>query len=182
MTRLLTGPRRRAIDICAGFQRSSFFMRLSRQPHALWVSDWPRHADTPSTECCMVELKAAGFVWDLVPHRNLLYLDLSLEEYERLLQQLPLRPPYLPSQESLHQAYGLCRFLLLHPSPPLGSQPHAFLREILKLTTAPHPGKLLNRVPALHEQCAVWLRQKSPLPHGAGRVLAAWIEERSRNG
>jgi len=181
MTLMLAGSRRRAFEICAGFQCSSFFMRLSRQPHALWVSDWPRHADMLSRERCLAELKTAGFLWDLDPHRNLLFLDLPLEGYEKLLQPLPLQPPGFPSRESLHQAYGLCRFLLLHPSLPLGSQPSAFLREIIKLVNVPHPSKLLSRIPDLHEQCAVWLRQKSPLPHGAGRVLAAWIEERDGN-
>jgi len=178
--RLLAGARQRAYEICAGFPCGPFFMRLSRQTHALWVSDWPRNADTIYRDNCLVALKDAGFVWDLESYRNLLFLDLSLEEYGKLLQPLPLYPPAFPVQESLHQAYELCRFLLLHPSPPLASQPAVFLREILKLTDSPHTSKLLNRIPALHEQCAAWLRQASPLPYGAGRILAAWIKEQNR--
>ncbi len=148
------------------------FLRRSGSDDFLFVSDLPRHAPAQKPEAALAALARAGFVCHEAG--GLLFLDASLERYEGLLGQLPLTPPSLPVDEALHPAYALCSLLLAHPAP-LALQPLAPLRRVLKLTEAPSPAPMLQAVAALHQEAALALRQRRPLAHGAGQVLAAWL-------
>lgn len=139
----------------------------------LFVSDLPKHASPEVLGRVVQSLEQAGFVCKHDRDQELLFLDASLPRYERLLRGLPIALPPLPRNDRLHPAYALCSLLLLHPAP-LADQPLEPLRRVLKLTEAA-ASPLLQAIPALHEECALLMRERKPLPHAAGQVLAAWL-------
>lgn len=159
-------------------QAEGCFLYLSKSQDSLFISDAPRHMPAARLPLAMGLLEESGFHCRLLP-RGLLSLDPSLDQYRALLQSLPLLPPSLPKNNSLHPAYALCRLLLGHPTC-LSLQPLAPLRQLLKASRfmpyakqASHP--MLTGIPKLHSQCAAWLRQGMPLPQAAGQVLSAWL-------
>ena len=164
----------RAYAILSAHGAARFFLRRSLGNHCLWVSDLPRYGAEDLWKAAATELHSQGFLCVLQPEARLLEIDLALEAYEKLLAPLPQNPPELPAHSAYHPAYALCRLLLLHPAP-LKSQPMEPLRDILKAEAQGNPAVLSSRVPALHEQCAQWLRTGQPLPYAAGQVLAAWL-------
>ena len=160
--------------IIAEHTDARFFMRQPNENHSLWVSDLPRRTDAFTTEAAMRSLRAHGFPCECHASSRLLAIDLSLERYDALLNTLPQVPPPMPADDRLHPAYALCRLLLLHPSP-LSAQPLAPLRLLLHAA----PEIPFDSLPALHRECAAWLRAGQPLPHAAGQVLATLL---STNG
>lgn len=159
--------------LCAG-EGTPYFLRRCAQSGFLFVSDFPRHAPPYRREAAVRALAGAGFVCHIPPGEALLFIDASLGRYERLLASLPPNPPPLPGGDALHPVYALCQLLLAHPAP-LGEQPLLPLRRLLKLTEAPSPAPVLQAVAALHQEAALALRERRPLSHGGGQVLAAWL-------
>ena len=161
-------------DLCALYSPKPFFLRRSLTHDCLWVSDLSRRVDARHLKLLAKALENQGFFIFFTEETQLLGIDLSREGYAALLQNFPILPPLLPANEFLHPAYALCRLLLSHPVP-FEQQPLAPLREILKAVSAPEELTLLQRIPSLSQQCAQRLREKNPLPHAAGRVLAEWL-------
>ena len=89
---------------------------------------------------------------------------------------LPDRIPLFPKQEMLHEAYALCRLLLLHPHecPALREA-----RIMLKMTAGPEE-VLLRTISEIHQRAAQAIRQGKPAGCEAGRILAAWIREKEK--
>lgn len=117
--------------------------------------------------------------WDHA--RNLLFINPTAEMLDRLFDCYPKAPPPLPKEEAFHPAYALCRLLFLHPSPiPL--QPLAPLYRVLKLMDAAPEELFLRAIPEIHANCAVRLRQRSPLPSLMGPLLANWLQLQSIGG
>ena len=140
----------------------------------LFVSDLPKHTSPEELREVMLSLGQADFICKYDKARELLFLDASLPRYECLLASLPKKPPPFPQDQQLHPLYALCSLLLLHPVP-LAGQPIEPIRLVLKLTEGSVPC-LLHAVPAMHQECAVMLRQRMPVPYAAGQVLAAWFD------
>lgn len=148
------------------------FLRICKSGDAIWVSDFPRRARSPSY--AEEKLHALGLCCALHPETRLWYIDLSPALYEALEQTLPTLAPAFPEDESLYPAYSLCRLLLAHPCS-LHQQPMELVRAILKWTLRPEQCALSKM---LFETCALLLRQKRPLPHLAGRLLAHWLNQK----
>jgi len=151
-----------------------FFLRRSMRDDCLWVSDLPRHTEPNAAGNAADALRSNGFPCVLDGASQLLRIDLSLAGYKALLAPLPHAPPPLPANEALHPAYALCRLLLLHHAP-LDRQPLEPLRGVLIAASQPNAVALLHQIPAWHEQSAARLRERKPLSHAAGRVLAEWL-------
>ena len=149
------------------------FVRMCDQDTALWVSDLPRRRDDCTQTAKM--LAAEGFkVW-LDEKSRLWYVDWTEERWQELLAELPNNFPLLPSDETYHEVYALCRLWLLHPSAWEDEHLPA-LRKTLKWTAA-QPGQMLRGVRFLHEEAALQLREGKTIAHAAGRILAAWLNE-----
>ena len=174
MPRMLARQQERILNLLQPFAERSFFLHLCRTHDVLWVSDLPRRTDMPGLNAAITALRSEGFVCVFQSMDKLLYIDLSFHQYSALLRPLPVIPPALPSHDELHAAYSLCRLLLSHPYP-LRIQPFTPIRLVFKLGAGHHAKTSLNQLPSLHKQCAARLRRKEPLPHAAGRMLAAII-------
>ncbi len=176
MRPLLEPWRAKCFAVCAAL--APCFVRRFQGDGALFVCDLPRRGAPGLVSEALAGLTGLGFVCVTPASRGLLLLDASPARYEALLEPLPLSPPPLPAREELHPAYALCRLLLAHPAP-FAPQPLGPLRQMLKWMDTLPPGPFLREVAGLHEQCAGLLREHRPLPHGAGRLLAAWLFEQS---
>ncbi len=148
------------------------FLHRSEDDCSLFVSDLPRRVTDAALNDTLLALDRAGYkAW---VRQGLVHVDASLPKWETVLSPLPLQPPPLPHNDLLHPAYALCRLLLLHPAE-LNLQPLGPLREMVKWADPLTLKPCLTHIPKLHEHCALLLRQGQPLPHAAGRVLAAWL-------
>lgn len=117
--------------------------------------------------------------WDHA--RNLLFINPTAEMLERLFDRYPKAPPSLPKEQAFHPAYALCSLLFLHPSPvPL--QPLSPIYRVLKLMDAAPCELFLRTIPEIHANCAMRLRQQSPLPSLMGPLLANWLQLQSIGG
>ena len=150
------------------------FVRVCDDDRALWVSDLPRKSQ--DTLYRADELLAEGFcVWQDEAQR-LLYVDLSQEQWQEMLETLPCELPALPKDETLHTAYALCRLWMLHSAQRVDEH-MPMLRAAAKLVCE-SPSKITERkLRALHEESAVRLRNGQTLPCEAGRLLAAWLNK-----
>ena len=155
-------------EVCAALADRPCFVRRDTSDEALFASDWSRRSGADELPPA---LDALGFRCRL--ERGLLRVDASPARYAALLAALPESIPPLPADERLHPAYALCRLWLRAAPAPLCDQPLAPLRRALKRLS--QPSELLQDVPHLHEQSAVWLRTHQPLPRAAGLVLADWF-------
>lgn len=148
-------------------------MRLCRTDDAMWVSDLPRHME--GLNAVENTLEQQGFLCRLNPSDCLWYIDWSRERWRQLLKPLPFKTE-LPAQQRYHAAYALCRLWLLHPAE-LHEQSMPLVRRLAKLCAGTEC-ELLNAVSAMHETAAMHLRTGIPAAHGAGRMLAEWLNER----
>jgi len=108
---------------------------------------------------------------------RLWYVDWTQEHWEKMLAEYPHHMPDFPKQEKYHAAYALCRLWLLHPAQRTEIV-LPVIRRLLKLAQEPE-NILLAAVRPLHDQAAEQLRQGAGCAFDAGRILAAWIDERS---
>lgn len=154
---------------------SHCFVRVCDHDHALWVSDLPRRSDDCESLTC--QLKEQGFFVKTDEKTGLWLIDWTQTTWEAFQQKLPKELTVFPLDEKYHEAYALCRLLLLHPTE---MEPHHMpaLRRMIKLTAA-QPAQMLKKIRILHEEAAVMLRKGQSLPHAAGRVLAAWLAEQT---
>lgn len=141
------------------------FVRICKEDHALWVSDLPRHTSS------LPQLMDTDVLCWTDSEKKLLYLDWTEAGWRRRMDALPASPPALPVQESLHSAYALCRFLLLHPAE-LTANHLPFLRRMIKALDKGNP-----EIQLWHEQAAQALRAGKPMASCAGRLLAEWIAQ-----
>ena len=148
------------------------FLRISKTEDCLWVTDLPRRTDfLADVERSLADL---GLCCRLDPASRLWHIDLTPATYAAWSSHLPTPPPPFPADESLHEAYALCRLLLAHPAP-LADQPLSHIRAILKWLAFPAHCPFPS---ALHGHCAVLLRQGQPLPYLGGQLLAAWLQQK----
>lgn len=168
----LTNEQRRLYGLMP--EQARCFVRLCRTDDALWVSDLPRRM--PQWEETAKRLEAEGFAWQMRPEDALLAIDLSREAWARAVQALPVAVPPLPSRDSLHPVYALCRLWLLHPCA-WEDEPLPVLRRVAKLTAGPEKA-VLRQVPGLHQMAAQSLREGAPCAYHAGRWLARWLLEK----
>lgn len=158
--------------LCANGTRGCF-LRLSRDDRALWVTDFPiRQKETAEAE---EALRMMDVEWEPDGASGLWRLNWTPAGWRRALAPLPKEPPPLPSEETLHPAYALCRLLLCHPAP-LEVQPMERLCQMAKAAQGPMEA-LTRMLPAFHSDAAKRLRMGQPLPFDAGRILAARIAE-----
>ncbi len=148
------------------------FVRVCDDDRALWVSDLPRKSQ--ETLYRADELLAEGFcAWEDEAQR-LLYVDLSLNKWQELIDSLPCKLPALPKDETLHTAYALCRLWMLHPTQR-ADEHMPMLRTAAKLVCEAPSKTAERKLRTLYEESAVRLRNSQTLPCDAGRLLAAWI-------
>ncbi|MBP3645636.1 MAG: hypothetical protein J6K55_04340 [Clostridia bacterium] len=139
------------------------FLRMDRTDDALWVSDYPRrNADTIGVE---EQLRSIGVSCALDEKTKMWHLDWTEDRWDELIRGLPLTPPALPADDSLHPAYALCRFALLHPAPRT-PESLCMLRSVLKGT---------QTIRQLHEEAVSAHRAGQPIAYDAGRLLAAQL-------
>lgn len=151
------------------------FLRISKTDDCLWVTDLPRRIESlADVEQSLADL---GLCCRLDPASRLWHIDLATERYASLASLLPTNPPPFPADESLHEAYALCRLLLSHPAE-LATQPLEPVRAILKWLTFP---ELCPFPASLSGQCAALLRLGQPLPHLGGQLLAAWLTQKGES-
>lgn len=151
-------------------------VRRAKDDAALFVVSLPSLSCPPHSVTSHLSLHGYECRWDHA--RNLLFINPTAEMLERLFDRYPKAPPPLPEEEAFHPSYALCRLLFLHPTPiPL--QPLAPIYRVLKLLDAASEELFLRAVPEIHANCAVRLRQRSPLPSLMGPLLANWLQSQS---
>lgn len=150
-------------------ERVRCFVRVCDGGNALWVSDFPRRcAETAGTAEL---LKRNGF--SVLTDGQLWLIDWTEEYWQELLDGIPESLPRLPDEQERHEAYALCRLLLVHPAQRQTEHMPA-LRTAVKLSAGQtaHAGKAIRD---LYEEAAVQLRQGKTVAHDAGRILAVWL-------
>lgn len=147
------------------------FLRICLTDDALWVSDLPRRLQDVSA----VKEALLGLGVGCREANGLWKLDWLPERYAALAEALPKAVPPLPWDGALHEAYALCRLLLIHPAP-VPQQPVEPVRAVLKLPQKP-AGEQLQAIRALAGQCAAGLRMHRPLPTMAGGLLAERLSD-----
>lgn len=166
-----------AFEALRTYGNAPCFLRVSLTNDALWVCDLPRRSADPSG--AQKALETLGVVCRMDAHARLWRLDASQERYAAWNAALPKDVPALPEDDRLHEAYALCRLLLLHPSP-IECQPMDWNRAALKQSTATALDMERFVAPA-HAACAGLLRSNAPLPSMAGGVLAQWLVRQPSN-
>ena len=150
-------------------QQGQCFVRLCGDDSALWVSDLPRRANCDGL---VEKLRNEGFEVRIAD--GLLYADWTEKNRQKYLSALPTELPALPLRPELHEAYALCRLLLLHPSEEKNRH-MPMLRQMVKLTLR-QPSDLFRAVRRMHEETAVSIRNGHAAASDAGRVLADWLQ------
>lgn len=149
------------------------FLRVNTADDSLFISDFSRKR--PDWKTAAKAAESLGFLAFLDEASQLLHFDLSWEKYEELSRMIFAQMPDFPADDEELPLFSLCRLLLAHPAP-LSAQPMNLNRKILKLIF--YPRLFTSALPQLQAECAVLLRNHSPLPHLGGQFLAAALSKK----
>lgn len=152
-------------------------VRRAKDDTELLVVSLPPLSSPPLSVTSHLSLHGYECRWDRA--RNLLFINPTGEMLERLFDRYPKAPPPLPKEDVFHPAYALCRLLFLHPTP-VPSQPLSPIYRVLKLLDAAPEELFLRAIPEIHANCAMRLRQRSPLPSLMGPLLTNWLQLQSK--
>lgn len=131
------------------------FLRRDQQLRALFVTDFPRRQPDLANEA-LQKLQAGGF--SVTEEKGLWLLDLSPRAQQDFMAALP-SPVFSPALPPAWQS--ICRSLLSRGAVAPDKQPWEAVKRALLRLDAGEEDLLQNELRAL---CAVYKRQKTPLP------------------
>lgn len=145
------------------------FIRRSRRPDALLVTDAPRNAPDGRTA---ERIEATGD-WIALPERGLLHLEPSPALWKAIAEAAPRCGERRPEAYPAYPFLASCALRLAMASTPPEAQPADVLRLTLKRLEAGEYARLQEELPPL---VAVLQRNRAPLPEAAGRYILYELE------
>ena len=153
------------------------FIRRSRSPDALFVTDLPRRMPDPADP--LARLAADGRWTARLTDGQLLELDPSPAAWRQIMLNAPRVCAAPPDRYPDHPFLAACAARLCADDVPPDSQPVGPLRHTLKRLDEGALARLERELP---RTLALLLRRREPLPAAAGRyILWALNAERSED-
>ena len=153
-------------------QEHHFFLKRNNDERALFISDYPRRAKAIAKAENL--LRSHGYVLTQ-QNADLWHIDMTVTKYARCMPvEQELR---FPICEKWHEAYALCRFLLLHAQEDR-EETLPLVRSMMK-TMMVGEKEVLQHVSQWHERAVYLQRTKQPLSRFAFLLLTHYIQERN---